>query len=429
MPSATATGTDAPRVHDDGRDATSPWAMGWPAWRLVLKRTWTEAGEDNIGLVAAGVAFYGFLAIVPLLGSVVLIYGLIADAETVLRDIRALVTTFPAYVAKLIAKQLVEVVTASAGKKGLGLVAALGLALFGARNGAASMITALNIAYEEAETRSLVRQILLALGITAVGVLLAFVAVLAIAALGHLEALLPALPDAVLMIGKILAYVFLAIGGAAGAATLYRYGPDRAHARWVWLTPGSLFAAFAWLLLTLGFGVYVANVDDYSATYGSLSAIVVLLTWLYLSSYILLIGAELNAELEHQTIRDTTRGAETPLGTREAWVADHVAGKSLEDEAPRASPLSDEPEAAPVDAPPAVVAAPRSTVADAATIRAAGATSRLVGLGRVGAIPSVAAAGGLALLRRRGQAVKGGLLLLAAGTLAFIGRRGPDDPR
>ncbi|TZG26532.1 YihY/virulence factor BrkB family protein [Sphingomonas montanisoli] len=421
-----------------GRAAASPYKMGWPAWKQVLKRVWSESSEDNIGLVAAGVAFYGFLAIIPLLGSVVLLYGLIADTDTVLHDIRALVTTLPAYVAKLIADQLVEVVTASTGKKGLGLLAAFGLALFGARNGAASLITALNIAYEEAETRGIVRQTLLALGITACGVLLALVAVLAIAALGHLESLLPSLPDALLVLGKLAAYALLGLGGAAGAATLYRYGPDRAKARWVWLTPGSLFAAFGWLLLSLGFGVYVANVDDYSATYGSLSAIVVLLTWLYLSSFILLLGAELNAELEHQTARDTTEGTETPLGTRQAWVADHVAGASAADEAPHPSPLSDEPvtadkimgeeDAVETGASVVIIAsdpAPRSIATEAATIRGAAAGSRLVGLGRVGVVPSIAAAGGLVLLRRRGQALKGGALLFVAGGLAFLGRRGP----
>lgn len=431
--SATASESHAPDREQEGRDAVSPWDMRWPAWKQVLKRTWTEAGEDNIGLVAAGVAFYGFLAIVPLLGSVVLLYGLIADTDTVLRDIRTLVTTLPAYVAKLLAQQLVEVVTASTGKKGLGLVVALGLALFGARNGAASLITALNIAYEERETRGLIRQTLLALGITATGVFLAFIAVLAIAALGHLEALLPAIPDPILVLGKVLAYALLAIGGAAGAATLYRYGPDRAHARWVWLTPGSLFAAVGWLLLSLVFGIYVANVDDYSATYGSLSAIVVLLTWLYLSSYILLVGAELNAELEHQTARDTTQGGETPLGTRDAWVADHVAGRSAQDDAERASPLSDEPAKMTMEgtaAEPVVthISPPaRSITADAATIRTVAATSRLAGLGRIGALPSVVAAGGLVLLRRRGQGLKGSLVLIAAGTLAFLGRRGPDQ--
>lgn len=133
------------------------------------------------------------------------------------------------------------------------------------------------------------------------------------------------MPGPVLLLGKVAAYVLLALGGAAGAATLYRYGPDRARARWVWLTPGSVAAAIGWVVLTLGFGAYIARVGDYSATYGSLSAIVVLLTWLDLSSYVLLLGAEFNSELEHQTVRDTTSGGERPLGTRGAWAADHVA--------------------------------------------------------------------------------------------------------
>jgi len=306
--------------------AATPWQFSWSAWRGVIRRTWKEASDDNIGLVAAGVAFYGFLAIVPLLGAVVLLYGLIADAQTVLHDIRELVAALPAYAAQFLASQLAEIVNASSGKKGLGLVVAVGLALFGARNGAASIITALNIAYEEEERRGFVRITLLALTITAAAALLALMAVIAIAALGHLEKLLPAMPGPVLLMGKIATYLLLALGGAAGAATLYRYGPDRARARWVWLTPGSVAAAIGWVVLTLGFGAYVARIDDYSATYGSLSAIVVLLTWLYLSSYVLLLGAELNSELEHQTLRDTTSGVEQPLGARGAWAADHVAG-------------------------------------------------------------------------------------------------------
>lgn len=273
-------------------------------------------------------AFYGFLAIVPLLGTVVLLYGLIADADTVLHDMRSLVAALPAYAAHFVAGQLAEIVNASSGKKGLGLVVALALALFGARNGAASIISALNIDYEEEERRGFLRIALLALTITAAAALLALMAVIAIAALGHLDKLLPNTPGPVLLLGKIGTYVLLLLGGAAAAATLYRYGPDRGRARWVWLTPGSVAAAIGWVVLTLGFGAYVARVDDYSASYGSLSAIVVLLTWLYLSSYVLLLGAELNSELEHQTVRDTTSGIEQPLGTRGAWAADHVAGQS-----------------------------------------------------------------------------------------------------
>jgi membrane protein len=330
-------------AQDKGRTAASPWAMPRRAWIMVLKRTWSETSADNMGLVAAGVAFYGFLAIVPMMAALVLLYGLVADADTVLRHIEGLARLLPSYAADFIGGQLLEVVTASDGKKGLGLLLALAIAVFGARNGVGAIITALNIAYEETETRSFIRVTLLALTITAGAILLAAVAAVAIAALGYLESLLPTMPDLVIGAGKVLSYAALTLGGAAGAATLYKFGPDRDDPRWIWLTPGSLVAAIGWLMLSLGFGVYLSNFSDYSATYGSLSAIVVMLTWLYLSSYVLLLGAELNSELEHQTARDTTEGVAKPLGARDAWVADHVAGEELSAPVDRARPLSDRP--------------------------------------------------------------------------------------
>jgi YihY family inner membrane protein len=308
-----------------GRAAESPWAMGWPAWKAVLKRSWAETNKDNVGLIAAGVAFYGFLAIAPMLAATVLTYGLVASPTTVLAHVQQLTEMMPADAAKLVGEQLLAVVQSADGKKGLGLLAALAIALFGARNGAGAIITALNVAYEEEETRGFLRVTLTALGITLAAVLVAIVAGLAVTALGHLETIFPAAPGFVLLAGKLLSYLLLLLVGAGAAATLYRFGPSRAGAKWQWITPGSLFSAIGWAILTVGFGIYVANFGNYNATYGSLGAVVVLLTWLYLSSYILIMGAELNSELEHQTAQDTTTGAAAPIGARGSWVADHVA--------------------------------------------------------------------------------------------------------
>ena len=299
-----------------GRSAPSPWQMGLPAWKAVALRTWKETGNDNVGLIAAGVAFYGFLALVPLLGAIVLTYGLVAKPATVIHDMQQLTAVMPGDAAKLVGEQLMNVVKTSDGKKGAGLLLALALALFGARNGAGAIVTALNVAYEEQETRGFIRVNLLSLGITAGGVVVAILALVAITALGHLESLLEGAPGFVIVLGKILSYLAMTLAGAAGAATLYRFGPSRQSARWAWLTPGSLLAALLWLALTVGFGIYVANFGNYNATYGSLGAVVVLLTWLYLSSYILLFGAELNSELEHQTAKDTTSGAPKSVGDR-----------------------------------------------------------------------------------------------------------------
>lgn len=324
-----------------GREAVSPWALGWPAWKAIALRTWREASQDNVGLVAAGVAFYGFLALVPLLGAIVLSYGIVAEPETVMRNMRQLTSVMPTDAAQLIGEQLMNVVKTADGKKGFDLLLALGVALFGARNGAGAIVTALNIAYEEEEKRSFVRLNLLALAMTSAAVLIAVLAMVAIAAMGHLEELLPALPSWIAIVGKLFAYVLLTAAGAAGAATLYRYGPSRERASWVWITPGSAFSAICWLLLTIGFGVYVANFGNYNATYGSLGTVVVLLTWLYLSSYILVFGAELNSEIEHQTATDTTTGPTRPMGERGAWMADHVADDGCTEPAGAGSTLED----------------------------------------------------------------------------------------
>lgn len=294
-------------------------------WWKVLKRTWAEAADDNIGLIAAGTAFYGFAAIVPLLASVVLIYGLVADTATVVANIRALFNVLPEDAARVISDQLATVVGTSEGKKGFGLVIALGIALYGGTKGASSIVTALNIAYEEKETRGLIVLNLLAFAITGGAVMLALVAALSTAAFALLDSLIPGAPEIMLLAIRLVSYGVLASLGVTAAACLYRFGPNRHKAKWAWLTPGSLAATVIWLGATIGFGVYVSRFGNYGATYGSLSAVIVLLTWLWLSAYVFLLGAELNSELEHQTTSDTTTGGATPMGTRGATVADTVA--------------------------------------------------------------------------------------------------------
>ena len=282
------------------RRAGSAKAASPIGWKQVAVRTWAQSGKDNLGLIAAGVAFYTFLALVPLLGATVLTYGLVATPETVLRNVQSLATVMPAEAAKLVGEQLTGVIETSGGKKGLGLLLALGVALFGARNAAGSIITALNIAYEEEETRGFIQVNLLALMMTACGIVMAIVAMAVVAALGSVDQLLPGLPTAVVIAGKILSYGVLLAGGAAAAATLYRFAPDH-DAGWRWITPGTVLAAVGWILLTLGFGIYAANFGNYGKTYGSLATVVVLLTWVYLSAYLLLVGAELNCELERES--------------------------------------------------------------------------------------------------------------------------------
>ena len=312
-------------VDPKGHQATSPLEMPRRAWKDIAARTYTRTWDDNVALVSAGVAFYGFFALLSLLGLVVLIYGFIADPVTVIKHMRALTAVLPRDVALLIGQQLMTSVQSSEGTKGLAILLAVAVALYGGVNGAAAILTAMNIAYEEKEKRSLVRFYLISLGMTVCALLLALAALAATAAVAFMQNQLPEALPAAMVAGKIAGYFVLTLVAAAIAATLYRFGPSREDARWRWITPGSVFAAVTWLLLTLAFSFYVTNFTNYEASYGSLGAVVALLTWMYLSAYAFVFGAELNSEIEHQTAKDSTTGKPEPMGERGAWAADNVA--------------------------------------------------------------------------------------------------------
>jgi membrane protein len=314
------------RQPDDGRGrrAGGPTAIPLSGWRDILLRAWREAGTDNVGLIAAGVAFYSFLALVPMLGAFILTYGLVADPATVLGHVQSIARVLPSDAAKLIGDQLLSLTQQSAGKTGLGLLASLALSIYGAMRGAGAIVIALNIAYDEEERRGFIKLYLLSLAITLGALVVAVLGMLAVGALAALEALIPQASTTVLNALRALFLAAAGLGAVLLLAALYRYGPDRDEPKWRWLTPGALLATLGWVAMTLGFGLYTANFANYNATYGALGAIVVLLVWLYLSAYIVIFGAELNAEMEHQTARDTTKGPELPMGARDAYVADTV---------------------------------------------------------------------------------------------------------
>jgi len=308
-----------------GHEARSPAEMPAPAWKDIARRTYKRTWDDNIALVAAGVAFYGFFALLSLLGLIVLVYGFVADPMTVIDHMQALTGILPRDVAVIIGDQLMNAVRASEKTKGLGILLAFLVATYGGTNGAASVITALNIAYEEKEKRSLFRFYLLAVTMTLIALVVSLCAIGSAAALAYLQHLVPEAPPLLVIAGKMVGYLLLLLFAAGIASSLYRYGPAREDAQWKWITPGSLFAALTWLLLTWAFGIYVGRFTDYNASYGSLGAVVALLTWMYLSAYAFIFGAELNSEIEHQTATDSTTGSPEPMGERGAWAADNVA--------------------------------------------------------------------------------------------------------
>lgn len=274
---------------------------------------------------------------------------------------------------------------------------------------------------------------LLALGMTAGAVVLAVLALSATTALSFLTHLFPSLSGLLVGLARVLSYAVLVVGAGAAAAMLYRYGPDRDRAKWSWITPGSIFAAVTWMILTLGFGFYVSRFGNYNKTYGSLATIVILVTWIWLSAYVFLFGAELNSELEHQTAKDTTEGSAKPLGARGAWSADHVASN---DEPQKPSGGASPPNAAEADQQQGVGRLPAergpvpvrvstegsSPARDYAAARLANRTERFAGLQKVGMISSAAATTGLALLRKKGRAPAGMALLATAAGLALLKR-------
>jgi membrane protein len=267
-------------------------------WKNIAIDTWNDAAADNLSLVAAGVAFYTFLALVPLLTALVLSYGLFADPATVVDHMHALTALLPGDAGGIVADQLRGMTQAGGAKTGLALLLALAIAVYGASKAAGAIMTALNIVYEVSECRGTIGQLLVALLMTAGAVAVLILAIATISALTFLGALLPGLGGATQWLLK--AAFLIGAGGMVMLllALVYRYVPCRPDAPWRWITPGSVLATLVWLAATAAFGVYVANFGDYNATYGSLGAVIAFLTWLYLTAYILLLGAELNSIMD-----------------------------------------------------------------------------------------------------------------------------------
>lgn len=283
-----------------GAAGKGPLAFAGPSPWHVAKATWKEASKDNLGLIASGVAFMIFLAFVPLLVAVVLTYGLVATPEQVADDIAVLSRSMPEAAASIISGQLRNIVALARSTAGFGLLIALLVSVYGAMKAASGLITALNIVFGIQETRSMPRVTLLTLEIT-IGLVLAFVAAsLGLSVINFLASLLPDLGGAAGLLLQLSYWLVTALAISLIIAAIYHLAPDRPRRRWRWITPGSVMATVVWLLATFAFSYYVRKFGNYNATYGSLAAIVIFLTWLHLTSYIVLIGAELNYVLERR---------------------------------------------------------------------------------------------------------------------------------
>lgn len=306
-----------------GREAVAPWQIPLAGWKDILWRTYQQIGEDRLLAVAASVVFYGLLALFPAITAFVSLYGLFADASTVGEHASTVSGLAPAGLLDIFREQASSVAATSEGKLGFAFAFGLAVALWSANAGMKAMIDALNVVYDEEEKRGFIKLNLISLAFTlgaivalllAIGCVVVLPLVLDMLGLGSTGALLLNLLRWPLLLALVL----------AGLAVLYRYGPSRDEARWQWLSVGSVVAAVAWLAGSLLLSWYLANFADYDATYGSLGAAIGLMTWMWISSIVVLFGAELNSEIEHQTARDTTDGAPQPLGARGAAMADKV---------------------------------------------------------------------------------------------------------
>ena len=309
-----------------GRDAQHPHHLPLKGWYDVLLRAVKEVAADNLGLVSAGVAFYILLSLFPTLAAAISLYAFIANPGDIEQQFASLAVLIPAEARPLLLDQIHALATSSDKSLGITFLTGLTLALFSAMKGMKAIITALNIVYDEKEKRGFLLLNFSAFLLTLASV--AFLIVMLIMVVAVPVVLSYAnLSNVSAGILSVVRWPVLLIVVTPVIAALYRYAPSRDKPKWRWVNWGAIFATVLWLAASLGFSIYVENFGNYNKAYGSIGALVILLMWFYISAYALLIGAELNAEMEHQTKVDTTEGRPRPMGERNAYVADTL-GKS-----------------------------------------------------------------------------------------------------
>ncbi len=308
-----------PQPGKRGRDADTPSQIPAKGWKDIAWRVYEGMQKDRVLLIAAGVTFYSLLAAFPAVAAAVALYGLMADPHTINQQLALLAGIIPDGAVQVIGDQVNRLLEQGTKTLGFALIAGLAVSLWGANAATKAVFDALNVIYHEDEKRSFLKLNLYSLAFTLGAIL---VLLLAAGSVVVVPALLAALGIESLL--ALLRWPVLLAAILVALACLYRFGPSRARAEWRWVTWGSALAAFLWLAASMSFSWYVANFGSYNATYGSLGAAIGFMTWMWLSTIVVLLGAKVNAELEHQTAKDTTQGADKPMGTRGAEMADSV---------------------------------------------------------------------------------------------------------
>jgi membrane protein len=310
-----------------GRSAATPSDIPAKGWKDIAWRVYHNIPKHRVIAIAAGVTFFALLAIVPAIAAVVAIYGLFADPSTVSQHLNDLSNVLPGGATEVIGDQLQRLTSQAQSKLGFALVFGLAVSLWSANAGMKALFDALNVVYNEEEKRSFLKLNVVSLVFT-LGALLFLVFALAAIAVLPVAMTYLGLSGAIELLISVGKWPILLVGVAVAFALIYRYGPSRQKAQWRWVTWGSAGAAIAWLVMSILFSWYAGHFGNYNKTYGSLGAVIGFMTWMWLSSVVVLLGAELDAEMEHQTTRDTTTGPPKPLGRRGAQMADTVGRAS-----------------------------------------------------------------------------------------------------
>ncbi len=307
-----------------GREASTPSQIPPKGWVQIAKRTFQQINEDRVTTEAAAVTFYVLLALFPALAALVSIYGLVADPKTISDHVNAISGFVPGGGMQVINDQLNSLISNSNKTLGFGAFVGLAVALWSANGAMKSLFDALNVVYGEKEKRGYIRRTLISLAFTICGLVFVVLIMIGVVAL-------PAILNAVglqgtsAMLLRILRWPVLFILLSIALAAIYRYGPSRREPRWRWVSWGGVAATLLWLVASWAFSFYVDHFGSYNKTYGSLGAVIGFMTWIWISSIVVLAGAELNAEMEHQTAKDSTTGKDKPMGTRQARMADETA--------------------------------------------------------------------------------------------------------
>jgi len=314
----------AAAAHPKGRDAAKPTEIPTPGWKEIVLRVAKQFGKDRVMLVAAGTTFYLLLAMVPALTAFVSLYGLFADPGTVQQHISFIQDFMPSGGQEIIGEQLTRLSQQPNTGLGFALAISVGLALWSTNAGMKALFEAMNVAYDEEEKRGFVKLTLVSLAFT-LGTIVLLLAVIGVVVVMPLVVEKLGLGSLTELLVKVGSGIVLLAAGLLGLSALYRWGPSRENAEWKWVTPGACVAIVIAMIGSLAFSWYVSNFGSYNETYGSLGAIIGFMTWLWIMAIFVVTGAELNAEMEHQTAKDTTTGPDRGMGQRGAQMADNVA--------------------------------------------------------------------------------------------------------